>query len=184
LRSIFFEYDKSGSILSGAKGQVPIRLRGWRDGGRWGKLGAMDFPVKHVGTNPLKFSTPIFIEKLRPALRAVVIDVPDFIKFLKQEGAENNSWTLRFWEIKYDEGWSRTITIGKEIPDIAEAIVVAMNREGRGTTWAGAEFTHSKLGRRVMVHRWPTAAIAPWGVGGPEYLKIRERFANFLRRLL
>lgn len=182
-RSIFFTYDRPGPILDDARGKVSIKLRGWKDGGRWGKLGAIQCSNK-LSTTPLKFYTPVFVEALRPALGTVVIDEQEFADFLNEETAENKSWTLRFWEIKYQEGWCRTITVGKDIPDIAKAVVVAMNKEARGTSWAGAEFTHDRFGVRVMVHRYPTAAIAPWGIETPAYLKVRDRFIKFLRKMI
>jgi hypothetical protein len=129
------------------------------------------------------FGAPLFVERLGPSLKAVIIDEQVFADFLNSETAEDGSWTLRFWEIDLKKGWSRTITVGKDVPDIAKTVVTAMNNAKRPTTWAGAEFTHAKFDSRVMVHRWPTAAIAPWGQGGSGYQKIKERFVNLLRKI-
>lgn len=155
--------------------------RSWKDGGRWGDLVAVDCPTK-LGTGPLKQVVPLFLGTLGPALKAVVIDTPTFEKFLKAEDAIDKSWTLRFWEVDAKKGLSRTITVGKELPEVEAQILAAMNSAGRGTVWAGAEFRHPKLDSRVMIHRWPTAAIAPWGHPESGYAKIKDRFITLLRK--
>lgn len=144
---------------------------------------AVDCPTK-LGTEPLKHVVPLFLGTLAPALKAVVIDTKAFEEFLSAENAENKSWTLRFWEVDAKKGLSRTITVGREVPEVENQIVATMNNAGRGTVWAGAEFRHPKFDSRVMTHRWPTAAIAPWGEPGSGYLKVKDRFIKLLQKII
>jgi hypothetical protein len=183
MRSIFFTYPQHGGVLGKARDKVAIPKGGtWKDGGRWGDLVAVDCPTK-LGTAPLKQVVPLFLETLAPALKAVVIDTSTFEQFLNAEDAENKSWTLRFWEVDQTKGLSRTITVGREVPEVEKQILAAMSSAGRGTVWAGAEFRHPKFDSRVMVHRWPTAAIAPWGQPGSGYAKVKDRFIKLLHKI-
>jgi len=162
---------------------VPVSLKGLQAGGRWGKLVAVNY-TSELGTWPIKFYANAFADAMSPDVSVIHIDEKVFAAFLKREGARHDYWTLRFWDIDPKKEWSRAITAGKEVPDVWSEIVNPMRAARRGTTWAGAEFTHPKLGSRVMVHRWPTAAIAPYGHGGSKYDEIRDRFVSLLRKII
>mgnify|MGYP007042372822 CR=1 FL=1 len=182
-RSLFFSYEPSGDVLARARKKVEYGLSGWKGGIRSGKLAEVLCPKK-LGTWPIKFYANAFVDALAPDLSVVRIDEKTFLDFLLKEGAEGDSWTMRFWEINLKEEWSRAITVGKEKPDVWQEITAAMTRLGRATVWAGVEFTHPKFQSRVMIHRYPTAAIAPWGEGGASYNKVKDRFVSLLRRVV
>lgn len=184
-RSLFFSYTLSGNPLSAAKEKGAGIATGWRLGDQTGKVTELKCP-KTLGTSPIKFTATALARALAPDLRVLPIPEPRFVKFLRKEGAEDNSWTMRFWEVNDDEGWSRAITAGKETPDIWTAIVTAMNtrtRSGGRAAWAGVEFTHSTLQTRVIMHRWPTASIAPWGESSA-YEEMKERFRKLLKEIV
>ena len=182
-RSLFFRYEPgSADILARARGKVPVSLGGWKMGIRSGKLIEVLCPKK-LGTWPVKFTASNFADALSPDLSLVRIDEKAFVDFLVKEGAEDNSWTMRFWEINQREEWSRAITAGKEDPNIWKQIADVMTGLGRGTAWAGVEFTHAKFGCRVMMHRYPTASIAPWGEEGASYAKVKKRFVDLIRSI-
>lgn len=184
-RSMFFSYDpKAGDLLARVRGKVPISLSGWKGGIRSGKLAEVTYP-KPLRTWPLKFSALSFVSTLQPDLRLIEIEEGLFVDFLRKEGAKDKSWMMRFWEIDANRGWSRTITAGREEdPGVWNEIVQTMVRLGRPTAWAGVDFTHPKLGCRVMIYRHPTASIAPWGEGGKSYMKVRDRFVNLLQKIV
>lgn len=182
-RSLYFSYEgESGNILGQARRKVSLDLSGWKAGVSSGNLREVFCP-KNLGTWPIKFIANALVDAL-PGLSAVRIEPEVFIDFLAKEGAEEDSWTLRFWEIDQKKGWSRAITAGREKPDIANAIVIAMNRADRPTVWAGVEFTHPKFGSRVMMHRWPVASICHWGEAGSAYMKVKNRFVDLLRKII
>lgn len=152
---------------------------------RPGKITELKCP-KDLGTSPIKFTATALARTLAPDLKILPIPEPRFVKFLTTEGAEENSWTMRFWEVREDEGWSRTITAGKETPDLWRHIVAAMSgRTGKGgrAAWAGVDFTHPALQARVIMHRWPTASIAPWGESSA-YEEVKERFLKLLKEIV
>jgi hypothetical protein len=182
-RSLYFSYDRSGNILDDAKGKVPVSLSGWKNGIKKGKLSEV-LCSKKLGTWPIKNYAAAFARTLAPDLRLLPIPEPMFAKFLTGEKAKNDSWTMRFWEINDKEDWSRAITAGQEKPEIWAPMTTAMAAAQRRTAWAGVEFTHPSLEARVIIHRWPTAAIAPFGEGGASYLKVKERFVNLLTGLI
>jgi hypothetical protein len=162
-----------------------VSLAGWKEGIRIGNLNEIFCP-KNLGTWPVKFYAQIFSDALRPSLNLVRIDEDPFADFLAKEGAEDSSWTLRFWEIDPKKGWSRAITAGKDNPKVWREIIECVNgiEKGRAYNWAGVEFTHPKLQTRIMMHRWPVASIAPWGPSDSKYAEVKERFVNFLRRII
>jgi len=183
-RSLFFSYEpRAEDILARARSRVSIDLGRWRSGIRSGKLSEVLCP-KTLGTWPIKFYAAALVDALTPDLRLVRIDEKTFVDFLKQQKAEENSWTMRFWEIDQKKGWSRAITAGKEVPDVWSEIRDAMTRVGRRTEWAGVEFTHPKFQSRVLMHRYPTASISPWGEGGSSYNKVKDEFVSLLRRIV
>jgi len=182
-RSLFFSYEPRGAFLAKAKDKVSIDLGSWKEGTRSGKLTEIQCP-KSLGTWPVKHYATLFVNALAPDLELLRIDEKTFVDFLTQEGAEHDSWTLRFWEIDPSKGISRAITAGREKPSVWPEIANSMNRAGRRTAWAGAEFTHPKFEARVTVHRYPTASIAPWGEGGTAYLKVKKRFVDLLEQIV
>jgi hypothetical protein len=184
-RSLFFSYEGRGGIVSDAKGKVTdVSFAGWKDGISIGKLKEVTCPKKTLGTSPIKYAAASFARALAPTLRLLPIPEARFVKFLMTEGAQDKSWTMRFWEVREDEEWSRAITAGKETPDVWENIVKAMVDAKRRTVWAGVEFTHPNLQTRVMIHRWPTAAIAPWGEGGSAYAEVKDHLLDLLKRIV
>jgi len=183
-RSLFVTYEKSGDLLSDAKDKgASVNTQGWGLGVKRGKLRELTC-AKELGTWPIKHNASLLEDALRPYLTLVRIKEPPFADFLTKEGAEDDSWTMRFWEIDRKKGWSRSITAGKENPRVWREIVPPLNRSGRDTQWAGVEFTHAKLHTRVMIHRWPIASIAPWGAAGSGYLEIKKRFVSFLEQII
>jgi hypothetical protein len=179
-RSLFFLYKQRGNVISDAKGKVTVGLSGWKDGIRRGDLREVTCPKKGLGTAPIRFYATLFVGALGSPLSLARIDEDDFVKFLVKEGAEDDSWTMRFWEIDEKKGWSRTLTAGKEGPKVWSQVIESLNAVGRSYNWAGVEFTHPKLHTRVMMHRWPVASIAPYGAGGSGYTEIKERFMKLL----
>jgi hypothetical protein len=182
-RSLFFKYTGSGDVLTDAKGKVSVSFSGWKVVPSRSEVKEVTCP-KSLHTWPIKFSATLLEDALRPNLSLVRIKEPQFVAFLIKEGAEDDHWTMRFWEIDQKKGTCRTITAGKETPKLWRETVESINNAGRAYQWAGVEFTHAKLHRRVMIHRWPVASIALWGRGNGEYAKIKERFVSFLREIV
>jgi len=178
-RSLFFLYKQPGNVISNAKGKATVSLSGWKDGLRRGDLREVTCN-KNLGTLPVKFYANLLVGALGSPLSLAKIDEDDFASFLIKEGAEDKSWTMRFWEIDEKRGWSRAITAGKEDPKVWSQVIESLNAVGRSYNWSGVEFTHPKLQTRVMMHRWPVASIAPWGAGGSRYAEIKERFMKLL----
>lgn len=139
------------------------------------------FP-KQFGTEFLKFTVPKWTDALRPRIDAIAVGENDFTyDFLRKQVARSDSWTMRFWEL--GPVFSRSVAAWKEEPEVWAPIQSTLRGAGRGTTWAGVEFTHDRSGVRVAVYRYPTAAL--WGIGSSErnpHLKtIQGEFEKFLR---
>jgi hypothetical protein len=182
-RSLFFSYDRSGDVVSDAKGKVPFSLAGWKDGIKRGKLREVSYSKKK-GTEPIR-SSIAFVTAFGPDIKLVPIPESSFVTFLTTEGAKDNFWTMRFWEVNEAEEWEfRAITAGREKPEVWTNIVNSMVEAKRQTAWAGVEFTQPELGTRLLLHRWPTAAIAPWGAGGQSYIEIKNRFVKLLEKIV
>jgi hypothetical protein len=184
-RSLFFSYARGGNPLSAAKEKGTDIATGWKLGDQTGNVTELKCP-KALGTSPIKFTATALARALAPDLKALPIPEPRFVRFLRKEGAEEDSWTMRFWEVNDEEGWSRAITAGKETPDLWTAIVTAMNartRRGGRSAWSGVEFTHPALQARVILHRWPTASIAPWGESSA-YEEMKDRFLKLLKEIV
>ena len=175
-------YKQSGNILANAKGKVTMPLKDLKVAGRSGDIAFIDY-TRELHTAPIKYYANALKDALSPNLDVIEIPEGTFVKYLKSAGAQKDSWLLRFWDIDTKNQTSKAITVGKEVPDIWSEIVNPLRAAKRGTTWASAEFTHAKLGVRIIVHRWPTAGIASVGRGSPEYEKAKEAFVRLLRGL-
>ena len=173
-------YTGSGSVISEAKGKVSLSLSGWKDGIKKGTIRELLYSKK-LGTSPIKDYATAFVRGLgTDVVKLVPVPEQTFVKFLTTEGAKDNCWTMRFWEVNYAGEESRAITAGRETPNIWTNIVKTMIDLKRRTNWAGVEFTHPELQTRVLIHRWPTAAISPWGQGGEAYTEVKNRFVKIL----
>lgn len=161
-----------------------MSLAGWKVGIEKGPLRELTYSKK-LGTSPIKEYSTAFVRGLGSDIIGLVpIPEETFVKFLTTEGAKEKHWTMRFWEVDAANGMSRAITAGRETPDIWTNIVSTMVNLRRRTNWAGVEFTHPELQTRLLIHRWPTAAIAPWGQGGDAYMKVKNRFVKLLERIV
>jgi hypothetical protein len=137
-----------------------------------------------LGTDFLKFIIQHWVDALDPDIKKIPIDKDVFANFLLKEGAKDDSWTMKFWEINHTIDFSRSLTAWRESPTLWSTIETALASASppRNTEWAGVEFTHPTFERRAAIYRYPTAAF--WGIGvplkDPNLSKIQKKFEDLL----
>jgi len=180
MRSIFFVSELED--LNKLKKELKTKYgENWGDIVSRGKLQEIPFP-KDMGTDILKFGAKGLEKSLLPAVRVLEIGTEPFKKFLIKEGAKNNSWLIRFWDIaEGKKSLAKTITIGRETLEMCDIIAEALPAD-KTQVWAGVTFSHPDLEIRTQIYRYPTASICLERIEATNenYQKLKKRFIKFL----
>lgn len=187
-RSLYFLVEDTSIRIPDVikKGSVDIPYDDdWDSGTISGNLRRVDIPKKIGIRQALKFGA-YQIEKALGALgRRIEIAEPDFEDFLKKLKV-TTGFNLKFWEIDYDENWTRSYSANKEKVQFYSEMKDTFDRAEREAQWAGIGVSlATNPGIRVFLYRYPTASIMPYHNPDEEkYNQFRKQFEDFLTRTI